>query len=127
MSFQSPRKCILSPEQLTAFQSSKTLQQVVTYIETLNDSVVGVKLTDDSPESPVSHITLQFYVESYSYLSQGVKAVLGVLDRVEEIAKNTPAVENSASRFGNPAFRTFYDKVSEVSSARLISSCVHLH
>ena len=127
MSFQSPRKCILSPEQLTAFQSSKTLHQVVTYIETLNDSVVGVKLTDDSPESPVSHITLQFYVESYSYLSQGVKAVLGVLDRVEEIAKNTPAVENSVSRFGNPAFRTFYDKVSEVSSARLISSCVHLH
>jgi serine/threonine-protein phosphatase 2A activator len=45
---------------------------------------------------------------------QGVKALLGVLDKVEEIAGNTPAVDNSASRFGNPAFRTFYDHVSEV-------------
>lgn len=45
---------------------------------------------------------------------QGVKSILNALDRVEEIVKNTPAVENSASRFGNPAFRTFYDRVSEV-------------
>lgn len=45
---------------------------------------------------------------------QVVKAILGVLDRVEEIANGIPPVENSASRFGNPAFRTFYDKVSEV-------------
>ena len=36
-----------------------------------------------------------------------------MLDKIEEIVNNTPAVENSASRFGNPAFRTFYDKVSE--------------
>lgn len=44
---------------------------------------------------------------------QGIKAVLAVLDKVEAIANDTPAVENSASRFGNPAFRTFYDKVSK--------------
>jgi serine/threonine-protein phosphatase 2A activator len=53
MVFQLPRKCILSPEQLTAFQSSKTHQEVVNYIETLNNAVVGVKLTDACPESPV--------------------------------------------------------------------------
>ena len=41
-------------------------------------------------------------------------AVLGMLDRVEELAKATPPVDNKASRFGNPAFRTFYDKVQEV-------------
>ena len=41
-------------------------------------------------------------------------AVRGVLDRVEELAKATPPVDNKASRFGNPAFRTFYDKVQEV-------------
>ncbi|KIM80663.1 hypothetical protein PILCRDRAFT_528915 [Piloderma croceum F 1598] len=99
MSSQPPRKCILSQEQLSAFQSSKTHQDVVAYMETLNNAVIGVKLTDDCPESP------------------GVTAVLGVLDKVEEIAKNTPAVENSASRFGNPAFRTFYDKVSESASS----------
>jgi len=39
---------------------------------------------------------------------------MDILDRVEKIANDTPPVENSASRFGNPAFRTFYDAVAEV-------------
>jgi Phosphotyrosyl phosphate activator (PTPA) protein len=47
-------------------------------------------------------------------LMQGVKAVLRVLDSIEQTAKSIPPVDNSSSRFGNPAFRTFYDKVSEV-------------
>ena len=45
---------------------------------------------------------------------QGVKAIVSVLDKVEEIAENNPPLDNSGSRFGNPAFRSFYDKVSEV-------------
>ena len=40
--------------------------------------------------------------------------VLVLLDSVERVARDTPPVENSASRFGNPAFRTFYGRVSEV-------------
>lgn len=32
------------------------------------------------------------------------------------MAKETPPVDNKASRFGNPAFKTFYDKVNNVSS-----------
>jgi hypothetical protein len=114
MTFQSPRKCILSPDQLTAFQSSKTHQEVVAYIETLNSSIIGVKLTDDCAESPVCATPQVLYYAFVLINSQGVKVVLGMLDKVEEIANSTPAVENSASRFGNPAFRTFYDKVSEV-------------
>jgi hypothetical protein len=38
-----------------------------------------------------------------------------MLDEIEEIAKSIPPVDNSASRFGNPAFKTFYDRVQEVS------------
>ncbi|TFY53544.1 hypothetical protein EVJ58_g9396, partial [Rhodofomes roseus] len=93
--FIPPRKVILSKEQLEHFQASKTHQDIVAYIQSLNEAVVGVKLTDECSESP------------------GVKAILGVLDRVEQIAKETPPVDNQASRFGNPAFRTFYDKVQE--------------
>ena len=37
-----------------------------------------------------------------------------MLEEVEGIAKDTPVVPNAASRFGNPAFRTFYDRVGEV-------------
>ena len=37
-----------------------------------------------------------------------------MLDRVEALANETPPVDNAASRFGNPAFKTFYDKVQQV-------------
>jgi serine/threonine-protein phosphatase 2A activator len=45
---------------------------------------------------------------------QSTKAVLSLLDEVEQIIKDTPPVENGMSRFGNPAFRTFYDAVAAV-------------
>lgn len=97
MAFQVPRKAILTKEQLEFFQTSKTHQELVSYIEVLNDAVVGVRLTDECS------------------LSTGAAAVLVLLDSVERVARDTPPVENSASRFGNPAFRTFYDRVSEIS------------
>ncbi|KAF9484253.1 Phosphotyrosyl phosphatase activator [Pholiota conissans] len=107
MSYQVPRKAILSKEQLEYFQQSKTHQDIVSYIETLNTAVIGSKLTDECSSS------------------NGVVAVLELLDKVEKIAKDTPPVDNAASRFGNPAFRTFYDKISE-QSADLHSSLPNL-
>lgn len=53
MSFHPPRKVILTKEQLEHFQASKTHADIATFIETLNEAVVGVKLTDECPESPV--------------------------------------------------------------------------
>ncbi|TFK52855.1 Phosphotyrosyl phosphatase activator [Heliocybe sulcata] len=99
MSFQRPRKLILSKEQLDAFQASQTHRDIVAFIEELNTAVVGVKLTDECSESP------------------GVAAIMDVLNKVEGIAKDTPPVDNKASRFGNPAFKTFYDKVQENAEA----------
>ncbi|KZS99527.1 Phosphotyrosyl phosphatase activator [Laetiporus sulphureus 93-53] len=90
-----PRKVILTKEHLEYFQNSQTHKDIVSYIETLNEAVVGVQLTDQCTESP------------------GVRAIVGMFDEVEKIAKATPPVDNKASRFGNPAFRTFYDKVAE--------------
>ena len=51
---------------------------------------------------------------------------MGVLDEVEQLAHNTPPVDNKGSRFGNPAFRTFYDKIAEVSQSLFISSSIQL-
>lgn len=48
---------------------------------------------------------------------QAIGPILRILDDVESLAKATPPVENSASRFGNPAFKTFYDKLLERSQA----------
>ena len=53
MTFQVPRKAVLSPEQLESFQTSKTHQEIISYIESLNDAVVGAKLTDECSESSV--------------------------------------------------------------------------
>mgnify|MGYP002172508291 CR=1 FL=1 len=36
------------------------------------------------------------------------------MDKVERIVADVPPVENGKSRFGNPAFRTFYDAVQSV-------------
>ncbi|KAI8989105.1 hypothetical protein BD414DRAFT_460529 [Trametes punicea] len=94
--FYPPRKLILTKEHLEAFQQSKTHETIVSYITTLNECVVGVKLTDECAVSPA------------------VQAVLDILDRIVETARCIPPVDNKASRFGNPAFRTFYDKVSEI-------------
>lgn len=40
---------------------------------------------------------------------------MDILDEVLEIAKATPPVDNKLSRFGNPAFKTFYDRVGAAS------------
>src|SRR5882762_2583796 len=47
---------------------------------------------------------------------KGIGAIIGVLNRVEEIAKETPPTNNAVSRFGNPAFKVFYDRVHDVCS-----------
>ncbi|KAJ3827188.1 Phosphotyrosyl phosphatase activator [Lentinula raphanica] len=98
-SYQPPRKALLTPAQLEWFQNSETHKSIVDYIEALNESVVGVKLSDNVEESPAT------------------KAIISILEHVEDIAKAIPPVDNSSSRFGNPAFRTFYDKVSECSAS----------
>ena len=67
-----------------------------------NDSIVGKKLTDD---------------DIAGQDSEAVKSILTILDRVATLVKETPAETETTSRFGNPAFRTFYGKVVQESSS----------
>ncbi|KAF7306348.1 Serine/threonine-protein phosphatase 2A activator [Mycena indigotica] len=97
MFFQVPSKAIVTPAQLEYFQTSTTHNDVLAYISVLNEAVVGVKLSSECSES------------------DGVRAVLDVLNKIESTADAIPPVDNAASRFGNPAFRTFYDRVVELS------------
>ena len=132
MPYTPPRKCILTKEQMEAFQASKTHADVVSYIETLNNSVIGVKLTDECSASEVGMCTCFDVLSSWRgmnlciWTTQGVTSALSMLDKVEEIARETPPVDNSGSRFGNPAFRTFYDRVTEVNMTILLSPSVSL-
>lgn len=53
-----PTKRIVSKAHLDAWLSSSTHSDVVTFVEKLNESVVGVKLTDSVLESEVSYTAL---------------------------------------------------------------------
>jgi serine/threonine-protein phosphatase 2A activator len=112
--FEIPSKRILSSAQLIAFQSSATHNTLVSFVEALNASVVGVKLRDPCSESPVGLLPLSSSIHLIHITSQAINAILRLLDAIEQIARETPPVENKASRFGNPAFRSFYDKVQTV-------------
>lgn len=110
-------KHILTKAHLEAFRTSQTHKEIVDTVEEFNASIVGIKLGQAGETSAVS----QSIYENHAHLTelaprgpQPVKSILAMLDEVEEIAKSIPPVDNSASRFGNPAFKTFYDKVQEV-------------
>lgn len=90
-----PAKRILSAAHLEAFQRSETHAQVITFVTELNDALVGIKISD----APLAD----------------TQPLLDILDAVESIAQDTPPVDNAQSRFGNPAFKTFYDKVQAAS------------
>ncbi|KAL7408903.1 hypothetical protein BDY24DRAFT_367538 [Mrakia frigida] len=96
--FAVPYKAIVTQSHLKAFQESSTHSEVLSFIHELNDSIQGVKLTDPCP------------------VSDAVGAALSIVSSVQELALATPPVDNKLSRFGNPAFRDFYDKVASTSS-----------
>ena len=52
-SFRALEKAIVSKEQLAAFKSSKAYSRITAYVDTLNDAVVGLKLSDGGEESQV--------------------------------------------------------------------------
>ncbi|KAJ1022122.1 hypothetical protein NDA18_005356 [Ustilago nuda] len=94
--FQEPRKRIVSPASLHRFEHSDTFAEILAFIRVCNTSVVGKTLTDDIETSPTC------------------KSILAILDEVAAIRKATPPDASiGSSRFGNPAFRTFYAKIRD--------------
>ncbi|PWY97480.1 putative RRD2-activator of the phosphotyrosyl phosphatase activity of PP2A [Testicularia cyperi] len=94
--FQEPRKRIVSPESLKRFERSESFAEILAFIQICNDSVVGKTLLDEVSLSPAS------------------TALLSILEQVKNLRDSTPAdTSGDSSRFGNPAFRTFYAKIRE--------------
>jgi serine/threonine-protein phosphatase 2A activator len=94
--FQEPRKRIVSPASLHRFEHSDTFAEILSFIHVCNTSVVGKTLTDNIETSPTC------------------KSILAIMDEVAAIRKATPPDASiGSSRFGNPAFRTFYAKIRD--------------
>ncbi|KAI7866847.1 Phosphotyrosyl phosphatase activator [Spinellus fusiger] len=94
MSFQPPVKRIITKEHLEDFLVSDAYTLFIDYILRLNESVKGQKIEDMSVSENVSHILI-------------------LLDTLSQWVTDIPPVENEKSRFGNPSFRVFYDKVQQ--------------
>ncbi|GAK65369.1 phosphotyrosyl phosphatase activator [Moesziomyces antarcticus] len=94
--FEAPRKRIVSPASLQRFESSGAFAEILAFIRVCNTSVVGKMLTDDIEVSPAC------------------RAILDALEEVKAIRQATPPDASiGSSRFGNPAFRTFYAKIRD--------------
>lgn len=94
--FTEPRKRIVSQASLTRFEHSPAFAEILAFIRVCNTSVVGKTLTEDI------------------HTSQACDAILSILAEVAALRKSTPPDASiGSSRFGNPAFRTFYAKIRD--------------
>ncbi|KAF9156359.1 Serine/threonine-protein phosphatase 2A activator 2 [Linnemannia schmuckeri] len=91
--FVVPRREILTKEDLELFHGSPTYAALFAFLDELNESVVGVVSTADC------------------YQSEVVKGMLEILDLVNQVTEEYPPETGHESRFGNPAFRKFYDQI----------------
>ncbi|KAF9902654.1 Serine/threonine-protein phosphatase 2A activator 2 [Linnemannia zychae] len=91
--FTVPRREILTKEDLELFHGSATYAALFDFLDALNESVVGVVSTADC------------------YQSEVVKGMLETLDLVNQVTEEYPPETGHESRFGNPAFRKFYDQI----------------
>ncbi|KAF2102735.1 Phosphotyrosyl phosphatase activator [Rhizodiscina lignyota] len=95
IAFTHPTRRILSPKDHERFLSSPTYTLILAFIFGVSDSV------RDTPISAVSKDDLHPTVSS----------LLSILDDAEAILKECPP-EDTGSRFGNPAFRSFLDALT---------------
>lgn len=99
MPFEVPRRRILSQDDLDIFQGSEAYTDLLSFIEDLNQSVLGCPNSSKCATSP------------------SVEHVLAMLEVIRLKLVDHPAVDNNQSRFGNPAFREFYDDVMQSSES----------
>ena len=89
-----PKRSILTSQDLKDFQSSTAYQSFTGFLEALNESVKDRSLLDPLEVSPA------------------VQQVLDLLDTLEGWCQVIPP-QNTSSRFGDPAFQTWFDRLDQ--------------
>lgn len=84
-------KRITSPKHLQAFLTSDTARSFKAFILSLNQAVSGMRSSDPCPQSPATQLLEQ------------------ALEQLSELVDQVPPVQQSL-RYGNPAFRTWFDR-----------------
>lgn len=97
--FTHPTRRILSPQDHELFLQSPTHTLIVSFVFTLSDSVRGLSISDVTKSQEASHPT--------------IRSILSILNVVEDTIQECPPDDNGGSRFGNPAFKTYINAVSD--------------
>jgi len=92
-----PVRRILSPEDHDLFLKSPTHDLILSFTFALSDSCDDTKISALrlSEQPPIIH------------------QLLSLLSRISKLVDSTPPQDQGSSRFGNPAFRTFIDAVTQ--------------
>ncbi|KAF2462249.1 hypothetical protein BDY21DRAFT_330892 [Lineolata rhizophorae] len=96
--FERPSRRILSPHDHALFLSSPTYTLLTSFVFSLSDAVRGRPLSSVAKCAAATG-------------NEGVKGVLKLLDRTENVVREFPAEETGGSRFGNRAFRDYVGAV----------------
>ncbi|KAI9225745.1 MAG: Phosphotyrosyl phosphatase activator [Piptocephalis tieghemiana] len=96
-----PERKILTPKDLELFKASTTYTEYMSFVERLNEAVTNVRTRDSVKKT------------------ENIQSLVSMLNTLKDWVKEIPAVENAKSRFGNPAFRDFYDRVHDHQSSLL--------
>ncbi|PVV04031.1 hypothetical protein BB560_001468 [Smittium megazygosporum] len=89
-----PIRKILTKEDLEAFRKTPIFKDLFNFICLLNSSVKGCKTSQTDAKSEI------------------IGKLEAILDNLLNLVKETPPLETN-SRFGNPAFRQYFDKAEE--------------
>eukprot|EP00922_Rhytidocystis_sp_ex-Travisia-forbesii_P050161 GHVS01074608.1.p1 GENE.GHVS01074608.1~~GHVS01074608.1.p1 ORF type:complete len:338 (+),score=48.21 GHVS01074608.1:100-1113(+) len=95
-----PEKCIKNEADLLTFTTSKFYRELINFLTDLGNHVKGCPIQIDRKGS------------------DAVQAVTALMGEVEQMTERFPPVQQ-AMRFGNKAFRPWYDAVGQWSSERL--------
>jgi serine/threonine-protein phosphatase 2A activator len=94
ISFSIPQRRIITLEDLKHFHTSSTYHEIINFVSQCSQAIRGLPISHPVKVTPM------------------VTSLVSLLDQIETMVNDTPADETMGSRFGNPSFRLFYDKLS---------------